>query len=245
MRQFGLIGYPLSHSFSQGFFSKKFENEGISDCEYNNYPIDTIQKLPALIKDNPDIVGINVTIPYKQQVQQFLHELDASAEEIGAVNTIKIDRKKNILIGYNTDCYGFSESLNPYLEPHHKNALILGTGGAAKAVEYAFKQMGIAFQYVSRTPRQEIIGYNDLTESLMQKHTVIVNTSPLGMYPDTGSYPAIPYEHVTDRHVLYDLVYNPEETEFIKRGKTKGAVCKNGLEMLHLQALKAWEIWNS
>ncbi len=248
MRLFGLIGYPLSHSFSMKYFNDKFRNENIKDCEYRNFPIDTIEKLPSLVSQNTDLSGLNVTIPYKEKVIEYLDGTDLTAREIGAVNTIKITRSGNriLLTGYNTDAYGFYASITPHLKKSHRKAIILGTGGASKAVAYTLNQLGIIHVFVSRNPAKENhISYGDLTGKLINDYTIIVNTSPLGTYPDTDKYPDIPYEYITGRHLLYDLVYNPEMTKFLEKGSEKGAKTINGLMMLHLQAEKAWEIWNS
>jgi shikimate dehydrogenase len=248
MRLFGLIGYPLSHSFSKKYFSDKFRNENIQDCEYLNFPIETIKELPSLISQNKDLTGLNVTIPYKEQVIEYLDKTDETAREIGAVNTIKINRLKDktILTGYNTDVYGFYSSIVPRLEKVHKKALILGTGGASKAIAHVFNQLGIEYIFVSRNPRKDNhISYNDLTEDLINNFKIIVNTSPLGTYPDIDKCPDIPYEYISGDHLLYDLVYNPEMSKFLEKGSEKDAKIINGLLMLHLQAEKAWEIWNS
>jgi len=261
MRTFGLIGFPLTHSFSSQYFSEKFESEKISDAEYKHFPLKTIDELPSLIESTPQLKGLNVTIPYKEAVIPFLDELDGEAEAIGAVNTIKISRQSAVgsrqthLKGFNTDVYGFRESLKPLLQAHHKKALVLGTGGGAKAVGYVLKQLGIECVFVSRTapPRPSLwrggrgvgLFYNDLNEDTLNTHYLIINATPLGMHPNTETHPNIPYEHLTERHLLYDLVYNPGETTFLKLGRQRGAVTKNGLEMLRLQAEKSWEIWNA
>ena len=247
MRKFGLIGYPLGHSFSKAYFSKKFEDENISDCEYNNYPIEHISDILKLIADQPHLVGVNVTIPYKQQILQYLDEIDSDAVEIGAVNTIKINRKNGVasLKGYNTDVYGFAEPLKKVLAPSHKKALILGTGGASKAVAWVLKNLKIDFLFVSRNSQNNnCIGYNNVTEQLIRENTVIINTSPVGMYPDIDNAPEIPYDAISEEHILYDLIYNPEETLFLKKGAKKKAITINGLPMLYLQAEMAWKIWN-
>ena len=246
MNKFGLVGYPLTHSFSRKFFTEKFSTEDIN-ATYVNFEIDSIEKFPALAAANPDLIGMNVTIPYKEQVIPFLNELDDAAREIGAVNTIRVERPENgiYLKGFNTDVYGFSESLKPFLKPHHKKALILGTGGAAKGVIWALKQLNIESKVVSRTPKDKSqISYEQLSKSIMEEHTIIINTTPLGTFPKVEGCPGIPFEYISKKHLMYDLVYNPEVTAFIRRGKEQGATIKNGLEMLHLQALKAWEIWN-
>lgn len=246
MRTFGLIGYPLSHSFSKKYFTEKFEKEKISDCRYNNYSIESIEMLHDIIKNENTICGLNVTIPYKEKVIQYMDEMDDAAAEIGAVNTIKVYYDGAMkLKGFNTDCYGFYESIKPFLNKKHKKALILGTGGASKAVAYSLKELGIEYSYVSRYPKnKEHLSYFNLN-NILNEYMVIVNTSPLGMYPNIDSFPEIPYNEIGKEHILYDLVYNPEETVFLKKGKLKGAVTINGLNMLHLQAEKAWEIWNN
>lgn len=242
MKQFGLIGYPLSHSFSKKYFTDKFENEHISNCQYDNYPLKEINEFSDLVA-NTSLVGLNVTIPYKQAVIPFLNDLDAEAEAIGAVNTIQIRNKK--LKGFNTDVYGFIESLMPFiLERNHLKALILGTGGASKAVTFGLKKLHIPYMYVSRHSRDNGMTYDALTIDLIKEHHLIINTTPLGMFPNVGTAPSIPYDGIGEEHILYDLVYNPEETLFLVKGKERGAQTKNGLEMLHLQAEKAWEIWN-
>ncbi len=243
IKQFGLIGYPLSHSFSKGYFANKFRQETITDCAYDVFPLEKIEDFELLCNKHKNLLGLNVTIPYKQSIIPFLDELHEEAKAIGAVNTIKFINGKKI--GYNSDCYGFEMSLKPLLKPHHTSALILGTGGASKAVEYVLKKLGIQFQYVSRNKNDKAISYDDVNSFIMHHSTLIINTSPLGMYPNIESAPEIPYDAITDQHLLYDLVYNPEETLFLKRGKEHGAQTKNGLEMLHLQANRSWEIWNN
>lgn len=243
---FGLIGYPLTHSFSKKFFTEKFSRERI-DAEYENFEIAHIEKLPEVIRTNPMLKGLNVTIPYKQDVFAYLDEVDEAAQEIGAVNTIRIEREGESyrLHGFNTDVIGFGDSIQPLLRSYHKKALILGTGGASKAVVGALKKLGLSTVLVSRSPKGEgQISYRDLGESLMTEYTVIVNTTPLGTYPKTEGFPDIPYHFINEKHLLYDLVYNPEKTRFLGKGEERGAVIKNGLEMLHGQALAAWEIWN-
>ncbi len=244
MQKYGLIGYPLSHSFSQGFFNEKFTSEGI-DATYENFEIPTIDDFQKVILSNPELNGLNVTIPYKEQVIQYLDELDETAKEIGAVNVIKFirDKKRLKLKGYNSDTIGFTQSISEYIKPNHKKALILGTGGASKAVKYSLKKMGIDFTFVSRTAVKGQLFYNELTEEVMKEHTIIINTTPVGMYPKIDSCPDIPYEFITDQHLLYDLLYNPNETKFMKLGQAKGATVVNGLEMLLLQAFAAWDIW--
>ena len=246
MRTFGLIGFPLTHSFSQKYFTLKFEDENIN-ARYLNFPISSIDDFPELFKHHPYLAGLNVTIPYKQQVIPFLNELDSAAKDIGAVNVIKIswDSKTPHLKGYNSDIVGFRASLFPLLTIDHKKALVLGTGGASKAVVEALNLLNIDFKYVSRSPKgSDIIAYEELNEEITANHKLIINTTPLGMYPNVDNCPDIPYEAITPEHLLYDLVYNPEETLFLKKGREKGAKTKNGLEMLYLQAEEAWRIWN-
>lgn len=247
MKTYGLIGYPLAQSFSQKYFSAKFEKEGIN-AQYLNFPIPTIDEFKELIGHHPYIAGMNVTIPYKERVIPFLDELDDTAREIGAVNVIKFnwDGTKPHLKGYNSDTIGFYNSLKPLLQPHHTKALILGTGGAAKSVAYSLKKLGISYRFVSRQPHGlGHVTYDQLTREIMESYHLIVNTSPLGMYPNVNASPDIPYQFLGKQHLLYDVVYNPEVTEFLQKGLEQGASIKNGLEMLHLQANAAWEIWNS
>ncbi|WP_178794934.1 shikimate dehydrogenase [Bacteroidaceae bacterium] len=245
MRKYGLIGYPLGHSFSKNFFNEKFHSESI-DAEYVNFEIPAIKELPSVLLANPNLVGLNVTIPYKEQVISYLDELDKDAAAIGAVNVIKIvnQKGKTKLIGYNSDVIGFTQSIEPLLEPQHKKALILGTGGASKAVDYGLRKLGLECKFVSRTPREGMLTYEELTPEIMDEYKVIVNCTPVGMYPHADQYPNIPYECLTPNHLLYDLLYNPDTTLFMKKGADKGAVVKNGLEMLLLQAFGAWDIWN-
>ena len=246
MKHLGLIGFPLSHSFSVKYFREKFSREGISEFEYRNYPIKSVLELKPLIEEKEDLIGLNVTIPYKKEVMPLLDEIDPEAAEIGAVNTIRIKRSsgKIHLKGYNSDAYGFRESLLPLLGGGRQYALVLGTGGASKAITHVLEQLGINYQYVSRTPTSDQLHYLDLCYSVIKKHTLIINTTPLGTYPDSSAFPNIPYDLVTSGHILYDLVYNPPETEFLRLGKQKGATVMNGHEMLILQAEKSWEIWN-
>ena len=241
MEKYGLIGYPLRHSFSIGYFNEKFKSEGIN-AEYVNFEIPQINDFMEVIEENPNLRGLNVTIPYKEQVIPFLNELDPDTAKIGAVNVIKIIRQqkgKVKLIGYNSDIIGFTQSIQPLLQAHHKKALILGTGGASKAVYHGLKNLGIESVFVSRTHKADgMLTYEELTPEIMAEYTVIVNCTPVGMFPN------IPYELLTPNHLLYDLLYNPNVTLFMKKGEAQGAVVKNGLEMLLLQAFAAWEIWN-
>ncbi|WP_276504266.1 shikimate dehydrogenase family protein [Terrimonas pollutisoli] len=242
MRQFGLIGYPLSQSFSQKFFTKKFEKELLKDCRYDTFSIPSIDDLPAVLKRNPELCGLNVTIPYKEQVLSYLHEKTDLVKKIKACNCIKI--KEGKLIGHNTDAPAFEQSLKEKLKPHHTKALILGTGGAAKAVEYSLQQLNILYHYVSRKPSAQSFSYEQLTPSLMQEYTLIINCTPLGMYPNIVEAPQIPYHALSDKHYLFDLIYNPEKTLFLQKGEEQGAAIKNGYEMLVLQAEESWRIWN-
>lgn len=247
MQKYGLIGYPLKHSFSIGYFNEKFKAENI-DAEYVNFEIPSINDFMEVIEENPNLRGLNVTIPYKEQVIPFLSELDKDTAKIGAVNVIKIIRLpkgKVKLVGYNSDIIGFTQSIEPLLMPHHKKALILGTGGASKAVFRGLQNLGIESTFVSRTKKDDkLLTYRELTPEVMKEHTAIVNCTPLGMFPKVDFCPDIPYSELTPNHLLYDLLYNPNETLFMKKGRAQGAVVKNGLEMLLLQAFAAWEIWN-
>ncbi|MCL1937945.1 MAG: shikimate dehydrogenase [Candidatus Azobacteroides sp.] len=247
MDQYGLIGYPLKHSFSKDFFNDKFEAEKI-DAEYINFEISSIKELKSIIQDYPDLKGLNVTIPYKEQILPYLNRLSDNAQQIGAVNVVKIDRNKSKikLMGYNSDIIGFKESIETLLRayPYHQRALILGTGGSAKAVYYGLSQLGITSIYVSRTKSSEkILTYEELTQQVMTEHTIIVNCTPVGMWPKINERPDIPYQWLTEKHLLYDLLYNPNETLFMQSGKECGATVKNGLEMLLLQAFATWDIW--
>lgn len=247
MEKYGLIGYPLKHSFSYKFFGEKFIRENI-EAEYNNYEIADINNLPFIINSDPNIKGLNVTIPYKEQVLHFLDEMDETAKAIGAVNVIKIIRKegnKIILKGYNSDLIGFQNSIQPMIDPQlHRKALILGTGGASKAVEYGLRKLGLETKYVSRTSAEGVFTYKDLTSEILSEYKVIVNASPVGTFPNIDECPDIPYEYLTESHLLYDLVYNPPVTKFLELGRKQGAKIKNGGEMLQLQAIAAWGIWN-
>ena len=251
MRQFGLIGYPLSHSFSQKFFTEKFLQENIVNAKYDNFPIASIESFAGLWKENPNLEGLNVTIPYKKEVIPFLQHSSAVVQEINACNCIR--KFNGELYGYNTDVIGFEKSLLPFLQPHHTHALILGTGGAAAAVQWVLEKLKIQFQIVSRkgnaieanNEMKAYLSYDQLAASVIESHTLIINTSPLGMYPNTNEAPPIAYEGITAQHHLYDLVYNPIETLFMKNGLAKGATVQNGLAMLHIQAEESWAIWNA
>jgi len=245
-KKYGLIGYPLTHSFSKKFWDEKFRRENL-DCEYENFEIDTIGKFHDIIRNNPDLAGLNVTIPYKEQVIPYLDELDEAACEVGAVNTIKIGRKGNntFLKGYNSDIHGFGITLNPLLKEHHTKALILGTGGASKAVKYVLGKLDI--DYISASIeelKEKEIRYEDIDREMLEERLLIINCTPLGTYPKADTYPRIPYEFLTGKHLLFDLVYNPEVTRFMEFGIEKGATVKNGQDMLIGQALRSFEIWN-
>ena len=276
MTTYGLIGCPLGHSFSRKFFTEKFEKEGI-DAQYLNFEIPSIEEFPEIIKNNPELRGLNVTIPYKQQVMQYLDDISEEAKAIGAVNVVRIERPspqpspimgretmrnagnkpdglpikgdmseglRGSLIGYNSDVIGFVESIRPLLKAHHKKALILGTGGASKAIRYGLeKKLGMKTLFVSRSAREGMITYEEVTAEVLKEYEVIVNCSPVGMYPHVDECPALPYEAMNENNLLYDLVYNPLETLFMKKGAEQGATVKNGLEMLHLQAIASWKFW--
>lgn len=245
MKTYGLIGYPLGHSFSKGYFTDYFSQEGI-DAEYKNFELPNIEALTDVLQSESTLQGFNVTIPYKQQVFPYLGELDTAAQAIGAVNVVKVIRHDgNVhLKGYNTDYIGFTDSIRPYLKPHHTHALVLGTGGASKAVAYALQQLGLKTRFVSRTSRENIISYDELTPELMTQYTVIVNTTPLGMHPKVDECPPLDYTQLTSQHLLYDVVYNPAKTLFLQRGESAGATICNGMDMLIGQAKAAWTIWN-
>ena len=247
MRLFGLIGYPLEHAFSGKYFADKFEQEGINDCEYRLFPLPRIEEMTSLLIQYPNLEGLNVTIPYKEAVKNYLHTMDGEAFEVGAVNTIKIypQGKDRHLKGFNTDIHGFRESLMPLLNPAHEKALILGSGGASLAVKHVLEKLGISYWIVSRKPGADRITYENLDAQLISECKLIINTTPIGMYPDVQNCPPIPYEGIGNSHLLYDLVYNPATTTFLREGKERGATIKNGLEMLEQQAEKSWEIWNN
>jgi len=245
MDRYGLIGFPLEHSFSKDYFNNKFASEGI-DAEYVNFEITSIKELKTIIKNDPNLKGLNVTIPYKEQVIPFLDHINKDAGQIGAVNVIKIDRKKKKikLTGFNSDIIGFKQSIEPLLKPYHRQALILGNGGSAKAIFYGLQQLGIEATYVSRQKSSEqMLTYSELSQEVMEASTIIVNCTPVGMWPNVDDCPAIPYQLLTGKHLLYDLLYNPNETLFMKKGEERGAVVKNGLEMLLLQAFAGWDMW--
>jgi shikimate dehydrogenase len=243
-RLFGLIGFPLSHSFSKKYFTEKFEKEGLTDCRYELFPIRSINELGELIRQNPGLEGINVTIPYKQQVLPYLSSLKGIPESLRACNCIRIENGQ--LLGYNTDWIGFEKSILPFVKSHHKKALVLGNGGATAAVVFALDKLGIGAAVVSRVLHQgSSLTYEEIDENVMDEHTIIINTTPLGLFPNADSCPDIPYQFITSKHLLYDLVYNPVKTLFLQQGEERGAVIKNGEEMLVIQAEESWRIWNS
>ncbi len=246
MKTFGLIGFPLAQSFSYRYFTSKFENEGI-DARFLNFEIPNIEELPELLNHHPYIAGLAVTIPYKEQILPYIDELDETAQKIKAVNSVKITwkNKKPILKGYNTDLIGFRNSIEPLLQKHHTKALILGTGGAAKAVAHALEMMNIEFKFVSRKDSSNnILNYSELDQSLFDQYSIIINTTPLGMFPNVDLCPDINYKLITSDHLLFDLTYNPDITTFMKKGGQNGAITKNGLDMLYKQAEASWSIWN-
>lgn len=242
MIKYGLIGFPLTHSFSKKYFTEKFERESIADHAYELFPIQDISALPGVLTAVPELKGLNVTIPYKEQVIAFLDEQSAVVKEIQACNCIRIVEGK--LIGYNTDVIGFEKTLERKLLPHHNRALVLGTGGAAKAVHYVLRNKGIEFLEVSRTPKEGCLTYSKITKETLSAFTLIINTTPLGMFPNVDQAPDLPYEALTEKHYLYDLVYNPSKTKFLQEGEERGAVIENGADMLVIQADASWDIWN-
>lgn len=239
---YGLIGYPLGHSFSESYFRDKFARENIHNAEYRNFPLKNADEIRAFLAETPGLCGINVTIPHKETILSFLDSIDDVAETIGAVNCVKISDGK--LRGYNTDAPAFRDTLLELIGSDRPKALVLGTGGAAKGVKYSLNELGIDYVSVSRTRSANSVSYSDITPEQMDNYQLVINTTPLGMFPDTGSLPDLPYEGLTGRHFMYDLVYNPAETEFMKKGKERGAKVVNGLGMLHGQAELAWRIWN-
>jgi shikimate dehydrogenase len=247
MKEFGLIGYPLKNSFSENYFNSRFLSLALLDHVYRNFPIEHISGITALLESHPHLQGFNVTIPHKQTIIPYLDELHENAREANAVNCVKISRSRNgeqKLIGYNTDVYGFEMSLLPLIEGRKPlQALILGTGGAAKAVAFVLRKHHIVYTFVSRKPGNDALTYEELNPETMASHTLIVNCTPVGMFPDTEVAPLIPYAYITQKHIAYDLIYLPVETLFLKQFREQGATTKNGLEMLHLQAEKSWEIW--
>ena len=242
-KRFGLLGRNINYSFSKGYFTDKFNNENFEGCTYENFDIQEIDAFAEIIKNTPDLKGLNVTIPYKEAVIPFLDKLSKKAALIGAVNTIKIT-KKGKLKGYNTDYYGFKKALEPLLKSHHKKALILGTGGASKGVAFALDELNIPYTFVSREATENAIDYNRINATTFDNYQIIINSTPLGTSPNTEAFPLIPYEYFTKNHIAFDLIYNPAETQFLKKAKEQGAQIKNGLDMLIFQAEKAWDIWN-
>ena len=245
MDKYGLIGYPLVHSFSQNYFNAKFENERIN-ARYINFEIPSIDDLAEVLARNPELKGLNVTRPYKEKVIPFLDSISPEAKSIGAVNVIRVSRKgsKTILKGFNSDVVGFTKSIEPMLESCHKKAMILGTGGASKAVDYGLKSLGLETMFVSRFNRPGTVRYDNITPEMMKEYNVIVNCTPCGMYPHTDECPNLPYEAIDEHNILYDLLYNPDFTLFMEKGAERGATIKNGLEMLLLQAFASWEFWH-
>jgi shikimate dehydrogenase len=252
MKQFGIIGYPLAHSFSQKYFTEKFEKLGLKDHCYTVFPIEHISGFPDILKNNPDLRGLSVTIPHKETVMPFLDELDQSASKVGAVNCVKIvqstKHKVPRVYGYNTDVYGFRQAIKPFWELKHERALILGTGGASKAVGYVLKELGVNFYFVTRDKTgksgNNFFTYSELDKNILNAFKFIINCTPSGMFPNADTCPSLPYEFLTPDHFCFDLVYNPAETLFLRKAREKGALTQNGLTMLHQQAEKAWEIWN-
>lgn len=241
--KFGLVGKNISYSFSKGYFAEKFKTLGLDYHTYVNFDLPAIEAFEQLLPENPEIKGMNVTIPYKEEVIPYLNKLDEKAKKIGAVNTIKIC--SDGLVGFNTDCYGFHKSIAPFLKKHHKKALILGTGGASKAIAFVFEELGIQYKFVSRNPKNGQFSYKNLDKVILEEFTVVVNCTPIGTHPDVDEKPAIPYQYLGPKHLLFDLIYNPEKTAFLLKGESYGASICNGYRMLEFQAEKAWEIWNS
>jgi shikimate dehydrogenase len=246
MRKYGLIGYPLGHSFSKTYFTEKFQKEQIIDCTYVNFPLRDLELLPELLDDEPDLQGLNVTIPYKSEIFRFIDFIDPEAREIGAVNVLKIKRSGNNiqLYGFNSDVTGIYDSLSARLKEGIKNAIILGTGGSSLAVRYVLTKSGISFTLVSRTAKNGVMSYSDLDRKVLENSSLIINTTPLGMFPDIDSRPDINYSFLNEKHTLFDLVYNPEITSFLRSGLERGCSVITGLNMLHSQAEKAWQLWN-
>jgi shikimate dehydrogenase len=242
-KKFGLIGKDISYSFSKKYFTEKFAQDLYEDCSYENFDILNIEDFPSILKNNPNLKGLNVTIPYKESIIPYLDTVSDKAFQIGAVNVIRFTKKGN-LKGYNSDWFGFKKSLEPLLQAHHKKALILGTGGAAKAVAFALDQLAITYSFVSREANPNTIDYSLINATTFDNHQIIINCTPVGTSPNTKEFPPIPYTYFSNQHIAFDLIYNPEETEFLKKAKKQGAIIKNGYEMLVYQAEKAWKIWN-
>jgi shikimate dehydrogenase len=247
MRKYGLVGYPLGHSFSKKYFTEKFDGEHITDCSYENFPLDDINKFPSLLKDNPDLYGLNITIPYKTQVLEYVDVRDTAVDEIGAANVLKIKREgdNTKVYGFNSDVTGIHDSILPHLTKNLKSALILGTGGSSRAVAWTLKKMGINYTLISRDQKPGAISYSEINSNIISRIQLIINTTPLGMYPDIASCPELDYDLLDKRHILFDLVYNPEMTTFLRSGQERGCSIITGLRMLYSQAEKSWEIWNN
>ncbi len=241
-RKFGLLGRNISYSFSKGYFTEKFETLGLKDHSYVNFDVQQIEDIATIVKDTEGLVGFNITIPYKEAIFPYLSEVDPKAEAIGAINVVKV--MENGLKGYNTDVIGFERSIAPHLKKQHQKALILGTGGASKAVEFALKSLGLHCQFVSRTASENKWSYDQLNKDIMEQHTLIINCTPLGTFPNIENKPDIPYQYITKEHLVFDLIYNPKTTSFMKQAQANGATAVNGHQMLKLQAEAAWEIWN-
>jgi shikimate dehydrogenase len=246
MRKFGLIGFPLGHSFSRKYFTDKFAREGIAECSYHNFPLENIKELPGLVFSEPDLCGLNVTIPYKSEVLDYIDTAEAEVDEIRAANVLKIRRQNNNIriYGFNSDIKGIHDSISPVLTPGLKNAIILGTGGSSKAVAHTLGKLGLNVRYVSRFQKNNILSYSNLDPVILSNADIIINTTPLGMYPEIHGKPDIDYDLLEERHILFDLVYNPEETAFLREGKKRGCRIITGLGMLYAQAERSWEIWN-
>jgi shikimate dehydrogenase len=242
MFQFGLIGFPLSHSFSKKYFTQKFDDAGLQDYVYDNYELPSIEALPSMMQNNPHLKGFNITIPYKKQIVPLLHSMTDDVVAMQACNCVKIVNGQ--LMGHNTDVIGFEKSLTQKLQTHHQAALILGTGGAASAVQFVLQKLGITYLSVSSSQQTDSIGYNELTQEIVTSHLLIINTTPLGTFPNIEHAPDIPYHLLTEKHFLFDLVYNPPKTLFLQRGEAHGAIIQNGYDMLVYQAEASWDIWN-
>ena len=244
MKLYGLIGFPLAHSFSKKYFDRKFESEGIAGCNFENFELQSINEVQTMLHNNPSLQGFAITIPYKKLILPFLSQVTDDVKAMQACNCVKIANGK--LFGYNTDTIGFEQSLKKHLLPHHSKALILGSGGAANAVEFVLKKLGIDFITVSRNKSNQnnVVSYDDLNKTIISQHTLIINATPLGTYPKVEEFPVLPYEFLTSNHYLFDLVYNPEKTKFLEKGEAQGATIQNGYDMLTIQAEKNWKIWN-
>lgn len=240
---YGLIGYPLGHSFSKQYFTQKFQQEGLGNCAYELFPLEEIAELPALLANHSNLIGLNVTIPYKEKVLPFVQELSLVVQRVGAANTLTI--RNGVLTAYNTDIMGFERSLISLLQPHHTAALVLGTGGASRAAQYVLQQLQIPFTLVSRQASAGTITYQDIDEAMMKTHPLIINCTPAGMQPNETTFPNIPYQYLTEQHYLFDMVYKPATTVFLQKGINKGATVKNGYDMLLIQAEVSWKIWNA